>query len=348
MSTVDPVGQEEAALPHVLVAAPFRSDAMVLGEVLQQNGMASIACDGEDQFAKQVRRCSTLVMSQEALTPMMLSTVADYLDTQPRWSELPLIMLIDNVDQNGSVLSTLRHRLPHSKMTVLQRPVRAIEFVTAAQSALLARRRQLQLRDHIEWQEELQRELNHRVKNILANVMAIYHMTKDKSGSLDAFAQSFEGRLAALSQVHSALALSQHPQSLSAVADRVLSPYQTSGSDRVLVRGPPVELQPDTAVTFALCLHELATNAAKYGAFSTPEGSVSLTWSLEQVDGTSAVRVVWAESGGPPVTPPTRQGYGTRFVRSAMRGAARAAVDIQYLPEGLRCTFVISASRLAT
>jgi two-component sensor histidine kinase len=232
-------------------------------------------------------------------------------------------------------------------MTVLQRPVRAIEFVTAAQSALLARRRQMQLRDHIEWQEELQRELNHRVKNILANVMAIYHMTKDKSVSLDAFGEAFEGRLAALSHVHSALVVSQYAQSLETVASRVLSPYRTPHSERVVVGGPPVELQPDTAVTLALSLHELATNAAKYGAFSTPEGTVSLTWTLEQTEGGAAVRVVWAEHGGPPVTPPTRQGYGTRFVRSAMRGASRAAVDIEYLPQGVRCTFLISASKLA-
>lgn len=347
MSTADPIGQEDAALPHVLVAAPFRSDAVVLGEMLQQNGMAAITCDDEDRFAEQIGRCSTLVMSQEALTPAMLSVVAEYLAVQPQWSELPLIMLIDDVDRNGAVVATLRHRLPHSKMTVLQRPVRAIEFVTAAQSALLARRRQMQLRDHIEWQEELQRELNHRVKNILANVMAIYHMTKDKSGSLDAFAEAFEGRLAALSHVHSALVVSQHAQSLGTVARRVLSPYQTPGSERVIIDGPPIELQPDMAVTFALSLHELATNAAKYGAFSTPEGTVSLTWALEQAEGGAAVRVVWAEHGGPPVTPPVRQGYGTRFVRSAMRGASRSAVDIEYLPQGLRCTFLISASKLA-
>lgn len=348
MNTADAIGRDEAALPYVLVAAPFRSNAAVLGEVLQQNGMAAITCDGEDHFAELVSRCSTLVMSQEALTPPLLSIVSNYLAAQPKWSELPLIILIDNVDRNGAVLSTLRRRLPHSKMTVLQRPVRAIEFVTAAHSALLARRRQLQLRDHIEWQEELQRELNHRVKNILANVMAIFHMTKDKSGSFDAFAKSFEGRLTALSQVHSALAVSQHAQSLRTVADQVLSPYQSSGGDRVIVDGPPVELQPDAAVSLALSLHELATNAAKYGAFSRPEGSVSLTWALSPTDDTGAICVVWIERGGPPVAPPTRQGYGTRFVRSVMRGPAHSPVDIQYLPQGLRCTFVIPAFKLAT
>lgn len=345
MSIANPNGQDPTALPHVLVAAPFRSDILVLGEVLRQNGMDAVACGGGDQLAEQLSRCHTLVMSQEALTPLMLSAVADYLKAQPRWSELPLIMLLDNVDQNGTVLLALRHRFPNSKMIVLQRPVRAAEFVTAVHSALLARRRQLQLRDHIEWQEELQRELNHRVKNILANVMAIYHMTKTKSQTLDVFVKSFEGRLLALSQVHSALAVSKQSQSLSAIAERVLSPYQALGGERVIIHGPAVELQPDTAVTFALSLHELATNAAKYGAFSTPEGSVSLTWTLECSGDSSWAQAVWIEHGGPAVTPPVRQGFGTRFVRSAMSGGG--SVDFQYLQEGLRCTFAISGAKPA-
>jgi two-component sensor histidine kinase len=347
MSTVENSAQEEPASRHVLVVAPFRADAVVLGEMLRENGIKAELCDSEDQLAEQMDCCSVLVMSQEAMTPSALETVAVFLESQPPWSELPLILLVDDVSRNGAILSGLRRRLPHSKMMILQRPVRAVEFVSVIQTALLARRRQLQLRDHIEWQQELQRELNHRVKNILANVMAIYHMTLRQSDDLDAFADSFEGRLSALSQVHSALAVADQPQPLDAVAERVLAPYRSAAGDRVIIGGPPIQLQPDTAVIFALGLHELATNAAKYGAFSTYEGSVSLTWAFEVADSTPSVRIIWAESGGPPVSPPTRQGYGTRFVRSAMRGGTGAAVDIQYSREGLTCTFVIPTAKLA-
>jgi two-component sensor histidine kinase len=129
------------------------------------------------------------------------------------------------------------------------------------------------------------------------------------------------------------------------VAEQVLAPYRSSTEERVVVEGPSILLQPDTAVTFALCLHELATNAAKYGAFSTAEGAVSLAWTWD--DPESPVKVVWTESGGPPVIPPTRQGYGTKFVRSAMRGGPGAAVDIQFRTEGLMCTFLIPAAKLA-
>jgi two-component sensor histidine kinase len=344
MNTVDHV-QLEAAPDHILVVAPFRSDADTLTEVLRQNGMTAIVCADESQLTTELPLCSVVVMSQEALTPPALETVARHLESQPPWSELPLILLVDNIDRSGGVLSGLRRRLPHSKMMILQRPVRIIEFASVAQTALLARRRQRELRDHIEWQQELQRELNHRVKNILANVMAIYHMTIGQSDGLAAFAESFEGRLSALSKVHGALVVADHPQPINAVAEQVLAPYRSSTHKRVVIEGPTVELLPDTAVTLALCLHELATNAAKYGAFSTDEGAVSLTWSWERPG--NPVKVVWAESGGPPVMPPTRQGYGTRFVRSAMRGGTGAAVDIQFRTEGVMCTFLIPATKLA-
>jgi two-component sensor histidine kinase len=345
MSTADSEKLDPAPY-HVLVVAPFRSDAEMLTDVLGQNGMPSVVCSEESQLPTELPRCSVVVMSQEALTPTALETVTRHLESQPPWSELPLILLVDDIDRSGGILSGLRRRLPHSKMMILQRPVRVIEFVSVAQTALLARRRQRELRDHIEWQEELQRELNHRVKNILANVTAIYHMTIRQSDGLEAFAESFEGRLSALSKVHSALAVADHPQPIEAVADQVLAPYRSSSvEERVVIEGPSILLQPDTAVTLALCLHELATNAAKYGAFSTAEGAVSLTWACDEPG--NPVKVVWAESGGPPVTPPTRQGYGTRFVRSAMRGGPGASVDIQFCTEGLMCTFLIPATKLA-
>jgi two-component sensor histidine kinase len=344
MSTVDPA-QLDGGPDHVLVVAPFRSDADMLTEVLGQNGMRAIVCSEESELPAELARCSVVVMSQEALTSTALETVAGHLESQPPWSELPLILLVDNIDLSGGVLSNLRRRLPHSKMMILQRPVRVIEFVSVAQTALLARRRQRELRDHIEWQQELQRELNHRVKNILANVVAIYHMTIRQSDGLAAFAESFEGRLSALSKVHSALVVADHSQPISAVAEQVLAPYRSSTDKRVVIEGPTIQLLPDTAVTFALCLHELATNAAKYGAFSTAEGAVSLTWSWDEPG--NPVKVVWAESGGPPVTPPTRQGYGTRFVRSAMRGGPGATVDIQFRTDGLMCTFLIPDTKLA-
>lgn len=333
---------------RVLVFAPIRADEKVLVDVLSRNDMAPVACANEEELAGQMDECSALVMSQEALTPAAIDTIARHLSAQPAWSELPLILLVDNAGRGGSTFSGLRQRLPRAKMVILQRPIRTVEFVSVAHNALLARRRQFQLRDHIAWQQELQRELNHRVKNILANVTAIYYMTLRQSESLSDFSAGFEGRLSALSKVHSALAAAEQAQPLRLVAEWVLAPYGIGLDERVILRGPAVELRPDTAVAFALGLHELATNAAKYGAFSTSNGSVSLVWERVEADGESAAKVVWMERGGPLVVPPARQGYGTRFVQTALKSGTGAAVDLHFGREGLICTFTIPVADVPT
>lgn len=346
MSTAEAADPGAETSRSVLVMAPIPADAKVLAEVLGRNDMVPLPCANEDELADKMGQCSALVMSQEALTSHAIEIVARYLEAQPAWSELPLILLVDEIGRGGATFSRLRQRLPRAKMVILQRPVRTVEFVSVAHNALLARRRQLELRDHIEWQQELQRELNHRIKNILANVGAIYHMTLRQSGSLADFAASFEGRLSALSRVHGAFAVADQAQPLLLLAQRVLSPYQSGAGERVIMDGPAVELHRDTAVVFALGLHELATNAAKYGAFSTPDGWVSLTWELAETDGQPSARIVWRERGGPPVDPPTRQGYGTKFVRSAL--GMDSAVDLQFAREGVTCTFAIPVAEPMT
>lgn len=329
---------------RVLVMAPLRADSKVLADVLAGNGMVP-ACANETELAGQMDQCAALVMSQEALSSRTIETVARHLEAQPAWSELPLVLIVDGAARGCFIPSRLRQRLARAQMVILQRPVRTVEFVSVAQNALLARRRQIELRDQIEWQQELQRELNHRVKNILANVSAIYHTTLRRSGSLEEFSASFEGRLLALSQVHSALAAAGQAQPLLLVAERVLAPYRSDFHERVVLGGPPVDLPPDTAVILALGLHELATNAAKYGAFSTSTGSVSLRWEVLEAQGEPQVKVVWTERGGPPVSPPTRRGYGTKFVQSALEAGTGTAVDVRFAREGVTCTFVIPVAR---
>jgi two-component sensor histidine kinase len=345
MTPPDPAPAE--LLDRVLVVAPFRRDADVVQEALGAHGIMAIRCDGPPTLARELAAGTAgLVLSQEALTSPVLDVVAGYLAAQPNWSDLPLVLLLDGDLQSSALLGGLRARLPSSKLTVLQRPVRMLELVTAVQTAVAARRRQLQLRDHMAWQDELQLELNHRVKNVLANVMAIYYMTLRQSDSLEAFSSSFEGRLAALSGVHSALVASAEPKALSQIAQLVLAPYGSSSGERVTIEGPTLELTPQSAVTVALCLHELATNASKYGAFSVPQGQVRLVWSVQdQADG-ARVLLAWTERGGPPVTPPTRQGYGTAFIRSALRGL-KGAIAFDFAPQGLMCQIDLAMERVS-
>ena len=308
----------------------------MLQEMLRDPETEVIACTAPADLARGLATDgAAVVMSQEALTPRMLDVVAGHLAAQADWSELPLVLLLDRDHQNGAVLTRLRTRLPGSKLTVLQRPVRALELLTAVQTALRARRRQLQLRDHMIRQEELQRELNHRVKNVLANVIAIYHMTMRQSTSLHDFAAGFEGRLSALDRVHSAAVDAGEPRALGEIAELVLAPYLSAITRRVVIDGPPVCVTPQSSVTLALCFHELATNAAKYGAFSGPHGTVRLAWTPE-AGAPPGLRVLWTETGGPPVVPPARSGYGTSFVRSVIGGMG-GAIRLEFKPEGFVC-----------
>lgn len=328
-----------------LVFAPYRQDASLLGALLGEHGIDHLCCTDIDEVVGSLHECTATIVTQEALTPQTLDALGGALAAQPPWSELPFLLLLDGVQRSGPSLVGLEDALPQTKLTILQRPVRVVELLTAVQAAVAARRRQFELRDHIALQEELQRELNHRVKNTLANVYAIYHLTRRQSGSLEDFAERFEGRLNALSRVHAALVMSSRPRSIADIAELVLEPYRSSDPERIQVDLSPLLLESAPAVAFALSLHELATNAAKYGALSAPSGHVELRCVM--APGSEAVDITWQETGGPAVAPPTRRGYGTAYVRSAVKGTLRGALELVFAPEGLRCVMAVPLSTFA-
>lgn len=187
-------------------------------------------------------------------------------------------------------------------------------------------------------------ELNHRIKNTLANVQAIARQSLRQSGSLADFEVSFGGRLQALARAHSILSDATWA---CAPLDQLIDDQISSGTldgDRLRRDGPPVELSPDTMLRLALTLHELGTNAAKYGALSVPQGRIELSWRL---DG-PCLELTWRETGGPPVTPPERSGFGTTLIGAAGGGDASAALA-DWRPEGVIWTIRLTegVTRLA-
>jgi PAS domain S-box-containing protein len=180
-------------------------------------------------------------------------------------------------------------------------------------------------------------ELNHRVKNTLATVQSMAAQTmRGEPDPLVAY-EKFEARLMGLSQVHEVLTREiWHGADLQEVAERALSPFGSQASGQVSVHGPAVWLQPGAALNMALVFHELATNAVKYGALSVDTGRVDLAWTLSATG--DRVRLTWVETGGPPVAPPTRKGFGSRLIERGLRGELRGSVSMDYLPSGLCCT----------
>lgn len=178
-------------------------------------------------------------------------------------------------------------------------------------------------------------ELNHRVKNTLATVQSMAAQTlRNEPDPVVAF-EKFEARLLGLSRVHDILTRETwHGAELHEVVERALRPFDEAGA-RFAFAGPDVRLQPGGALTMALILHELATNALKYGALSNADGRVSLTWSYAAAE--RALAVTWTETGGPPVSAPTRRGFGSRLIERSLGGELKGAATMDYRPEGLTC-----------
>lgn len=209
---------------------------------------------------------------------------------------------------------------------------------TANLAAEVAERRRVE-----EHRKLLMAELDHRVKNNLATVLSIAEQTILVSGSLEEFSRSFIGRVRALTHTHGTLAKAHWEGApLQSLVEQILSPHAHSDRSNVIISGEPVSLGPNAAAALTMALHELATNAAKYGAFSTPGGHVTVTWLINPTEsGPASLRIEWKESGGPPVSPPTRRGLGSVIIDGAIRYELRGSVNIEYRSDGLCATLVV-------
>lgn len=189
----------------------------------------------------------------------------------------------------------------------------------------------------------LTRELNHRVKNTLANVLSIIALTRRRATDVDEFANGLDGRIRALSATHDLLTQSDWGSTpVRAVIDAELLPYAHNDDHAVEMIGPEVELAPNDALSLGLAVHELATNAAKYGALSQPGGKVSVHWRLVSED---LVRVEWLERGGPPVKQERSRGFGTDLIERIVAHELRHPVELDFDPEGVRCVLLIPVRR---
>jgi two-component system, chemotaxis family, CheB/CheR fusion protein len=185
-------------------------------------------------------------------------------------------------------------------------------------------------------QQMLLRELSHRVNNTLAVVQAIARQTLRHAPSDGDFVARFDGRLSALSRAHNLLVESDwRGANLSELARSQLDAHASDASDRVDIDGEPIFLPTDLATPFALVLHELATNASKYGSLSRPDGSVHLGWTVTRENNLRTLKLVWQEQGGPPVNSPMAPGLGTILIETAIPGAK---VKREFLATGFRCT----------
>jgi two-component sensor histidine kinase len=187
----------------------------------------------------------------------------------------------------------------------------------------------------------LTREVDHRARNVLALVQSIVKLTRAED--VMAFSHAVEGRITALARVHKILSLSSwEGAELGRLIEEELAPFMTTDASRVVLSGPAIQLEPATAQTLALALHELTTNAAKYGALSSLEGSLELVWSALP----EGLELKWRETAGPPVQVPARQGFGTRSVITSVETQLGGQASFDWRPEGLYCRLLVPVAEL--
>jgi two-component sensor histidine kinase len=252
------------------------------------------------------------------------------------------------ISREGTLLGTLAthfrsvHRPTEQDLRLLDLYVRQAADIIEHHRDITKRK---ELEDH---KSTLISELDHRVKNVLAVVLAVASRTQETSGSMADFVAALDGRIKSMATTHELLSYSRwRGIPLADLVRNELAPYATA--DNTLIDGPDVVLRAELGQTLAMVFHELATNAAKFGAISARTGRVSVRWKFIQnghVD--SWLSVQWEESGGPNVVPPTRSGYGTSVVLELIPYEFGGTVDLTHNPEGVRCKLDVPAHWLIT
>jgi len=227
-----------------------------------------------------------------------------------------------------------RTRLPGGRQGVICYYFDSTELRDAERALVEAARRQRLLID----------ELNHRVKNMLSVVQSLARQTIGRNPDPATAQLAFEGRLGALARAHDTLTRVHWEKA--ELADVVEGALDSCGvADRVRTGGPAIWLDSRMAVTLAMALHELCTNAIKYGALSNASGSVAFEWRLAESP-SRRLTLQWREQGGPSVAPPAHRGFGTRMLERALAGDLKAQVRLDFAPDGLVCTIEAAAPAL--
>jgi two-component sensor histidine kinase len=199
--------------------------------------------------------------------------------------------------------------------------------------------------DHVRTEQRqalLIRELHHRVRNTLATVHGVMTTTAKASANIEEFQEAFSGRIASLARTH-AVMTEQLQQSVSFqhLLTQELGPYSDDQGLRIRLSGPAVDLPSQIAVPLGMAVHELTTNAVRHGALSKEEGRIEVGWGLVEKDGERALLCEWNEFAGPPVTPPSRDGFGSMLLKRVLSQQIRADVKVDFAREGFRLRMAV-------
>ncbi|WP_264046976.1 sensor histidine kinase [Methylobacterium flocculans] len=346
---------------RALILAPFGRDATIAGALLTEAGLTFAICrDLGDLLAGMVAGAGLVLLTEEAAGIADLGPVNRWIAAQPPWSDLPFILLTTR--GGGPERNPKAKHLSETlgNVTFLERPFHPTTLISLVRTALRGRRRQYEARARLvdlhageqrlrgalaaekrsaDHQRLLIDELNHRVKNTLATVQSIATQTLRNAATTEDARDALETRLLALSRAHDVLTRENwEGADLSDIIAQAIAPYDPQDGGRFRVGGPDVRLLPRTALALAMALQELATNAVKYGALSSPAGHVEIAWTMGADDPKPRLNLRWSEKGGPTVVMPKRRGFGSRLIERNLARDLDGKVEIAFVPQGVTCT----------
>ncbi|MDF2689272.1 MAG: sensor histidine kinase [Microvirga sp.] len=346
---------------RAIILAPLGRDAAIAADILRSVGITSEICPDMPALVQAIAQgAGFAIVTDEALRTADLKDLSRWLSDQPPWSDFAFVLLTlrgGGIERNPA-LGRLSEVL--GNVVFLERPFHPGTLVSVARSALRGRRRQYEARARLEdlhqgeerltsaldkekraaeHQRLLIDELNHRVKNTLATVQSISAQTLRTADTKEDAREALEKRLLALSRAHDVLTReSWEGADLVEVIEKAIEPYQVSGERRFHIKGPHVRVTPRMSLALAMAMHELATNAVKYGALSNKTGTIEVSWKVQNGAAPPRLALSWTEVGGPPVVAPRRRGFGSRLIERTLANDLDGQVEIAFGPSGVVCT----------
>jgi two-component sensor histidine kinase len=322
----------------VLVLTPEGRDADVAVSILGEAGISATICSDLGDMIDGLSQADCAIVAEEALLRSDRMGLAKWISTQPPWSDFPFILL---TFRDGRADPRLIELL--GNVTVLERPFHPSVLVSAVRSAARARRRQREAEVYLEerrraeeHKELLIRELHHRVKNTLATVLALLRTGSPPEETVQEFKQTFSERILSLSRTHALLLEGGwRTASLRDILWNELGPFEDHESPRIVLSGPSIDLPPEIAMPIGMAVHELATNAAKYGSLSVPQGRLEVGWNARSNGRGREFDLIWTEQKGPAVSKPSRTGFGSNLIERVLMRQCGAQFSVDYASSGL-------------
>jgi two-component sensor histidine kinase len=313
-----------------------KRNAEVASRLLTEAGFAAKICDDAGELIAGLKvGAGFAVLSEDvAAESEFLDGIEHWMKSQEAWSDFPIIMLTGRSDVPGRNSTAAMRQEKFGNISFLEQPFHPTTLVSLATTALRSRRRQYEARALLARYELLARELQHRTKNLLSVIISI------ASASLSEGGGGGEALVARLHSLAKAQDLIFEQGGSGAQLGHIVARIVDSFGSRVTVDGPTVFLKASIAQGFALIVHELATNAAKYGALTKPSGRVLIRWCLNAGVEIPTVTFTWQERGGPAAAAPKHRGFGTILLERAVASAG-APPRFEYAIDGF--TYHITA-----